>query len=127
MAKINFRDSLGSIRKIVEYDEVAGQLKLTDNVSGGFQYIEAYPQGYDYIIYKEGDEILAKNGKTGKIEFKGTDIAPILNNILSEYGKNGVSIVIKGGHYIIGEPIVLDNVFGTQIRELPLSTTRRNE
>ena len=33
MGKINFRDSLGGLRKYIEYDEDVGQLKVVDSVT----------------------------------------------------------------------------------------------
>ncbi|RLF64172.1 MAG: hypothetical protein DRN30_05710, partial [Thermoplasmata archaeon] len=39
-------------------------------------------EAYDYIIFKDGDYVLAKNGRTGKIEFKDMDAVAVINNVL---------------------------------------------
>jgi len=59
---------------------------------------------YDYIIYKEdnSDYVLAKNGRAGKIEFKGENIGEVLESAvqaLREYG--GGSIYIAKGEYTV--------------------------
>lgn len=38
---------------------------------------------FDYIIFKDGDVVKAKNGRTGKIEFKGTDVIAVWNDVQS--------------------------------------------
>jgi len=43
-------------------------------------------EAYKYIIYGEGDYVLAKNGRTGKIEFEGeagVDDTEVLRNVIS--------------------------------------------
>lgn len=51
-----------------------------------------------YIIYKNGRMIYARNGKDGTIDFKGTDIAAVMNSIMSTTN-NGEKIFIKEGDY----------------------------
>jgi hypothetical protein len=54
-----------------------------------------------YIIFKDGDRILAKNGDTERIEFTDTDISNLLQNVINtlnaKYG--GGRIFIKRGTY----------------------------
>lgn len=50
-------------------------------------------QAYDYIIFKDGDYVLAKNGRTGKIEFKGINAASVINNTINNL-PNGGKIVL---------------------------------
>ena len=52
----------------------------------------------DYVIYQEDGVVYAKNGKTGEVEFKGTDTADIMNSIITA-NPNGVYIHIKAGTY----------------------------
>ena len=66
----------------------------------------------DYIIYGEdtngdgiADIIYAKNGKTGEVEFKGTDATSVIQNTLN----NGNYIHIKGGEYDIKTPILVQD------------------
>ena len=49
----------------------------------------------DYIIFKDGDLVMAKNGKTGVIEYVGTNVKTILSKILQDETAN--SIYIKDG------------------------------
>ena len=63
------------------------------------------PDGFDYIIFKDGDYVLAKNGRTGKIEFKDVDIATILNTIIST--TSATRIYIAAGKYYAQKPIII--------------------
>lgn len=56
------------------------------------------PDAFDYIIFKDGGIIKAKNGMTGKIEFKGTDTKDILERIMGELTEGGL-IYLKAGNY----------------------------
>jgi len=63
-----------------------------------------------YIIYQENGVIYAKNGKTGAIEFSGTDAATVIQqaiNALSAVG--GGKIFIKAGRYSLIKSINLNN------------------
>ena len=42
------------------------------------------PQGYDYTIYKEGDYVVAKNGKTGEIEFSDSRADDLVQQVVSK-------------------------------------------
>ena len=44
------------------------------------------PDAYDYIIFKDGDVVKAKNGRTGKIEFKDTDDLTVVQSVFDEGG-----------------------------------------
>ncbi|MCD6434020.1 MAG: hypothetical protein J7L14_00205 [Candidatus Diapherotrites archaeon] len=64
------------------------------------------PDACDYIIYREGDYIIAKNGKAGEEEFKDTDWGKIVNSIVSKTGGN-VTIFTKnnGSEYTFSTPV----------------------
>jgi len=59
--------------------------------------------GYDYIIYKEGDYVLAKNGRTGEIEFEGGDLGDIVTGLPDDS-----LIRIKPGKYQFSKTIHLE-------------------
>jgi len=54
-----------------------------------------------YIIFKDGNLIVAKNGKTGKRDYSGTDAASVIQSAVD----HGGLIFIKEGHYLISSPI----------------------
>jgi len=58
--------------------------------------------GFDYIVYQDGDNVVAKNGGTGEIEFEGTDVGEVITNI-----PDNSSIAIKSGYYKYSTPITL--------------------
>jgi len=67
------------------------------------------PDAFDYIIFKKGDVVKAKNGRTGRIELKGAEIGSIVNSIFDSIGKyEGINILIKRGIYPISEPITIN-------------------
>ena len=57
-----------------------------------------------YIIFKDGSTVYAKNGATGKIDFRGTDAATIIQNSHDSL-KNGGKIFIKPDTYTIMKTI----------------------
>ena len=68
-----------------------------------------YTGGYNYIIYKEdnSDYVVAKNGRTGEVEFKDTDAASVLLNTISHM-ESGERLYIASGEYDISQTIVID-------------------
>jgi len=67
-----------------------------------------YPeQTADYIIFTDGAYYYAKNGKTGKIDFSGTDAATVINQAIN----SNTTIVIKQGTYYIKTPIQITNKY----------------
>jgi len=64
------------------------------------------PGAFDYIIFKDGDYVLAKNGRMGRIEFKDTDAATVIQSAIDALS-NGGKIFIKAGTYIIRSPITV--------------------
>ncbi len=64
------------------------------------------PDTVDYIIFKDGNVIKAKNGKTGKIEFKGTDAAEVIQQVI----KTNVSIKLIGT-FDFTKPVVISESY----------------
>jgi len=57
---------------------------------------------YDYIIYREGDYVLAKNGKSGRVEFEDTQLHNVLNLIAQQVDPNvGAVIAFKRDKYTL--------------------------
>jgi len=63
-------------------------------------------EAYDYTIFKDGNVVKAKNGRSGKIEFEDTDWGKIINSIVSKTGGN-VTIFTKnnGSEYTFSTPV----------------------
>jgi len=55
---------------------------------------------FDYIIFKDGNVVKVKNGRTGKIDFKDTDATVVIHNAIDAL-VNGGRILIKAGEYNI--------------------------
>jgi len=61
-----------------------------------------------YIIFKDGDLIKAKNGKTGQVEFSGSDAATVIQQVIDAvYDAGGGRVFIKAGTYSINSTITL--------------------
>ena len=69
------------------------------------------PDGFDYTIFKDGDIVKAKNGRTGVIEFKDTDEASVIQNAINAL-VNGGKIVLDAGTWEINKKI---KVYGKNI------------
>ena len=61
------------------------------------------PDTADYIIFKKGDVVKAKNGRSGKIEFKDTDAASVIFNAIDDLQQGKIAIL--GGEYLINTTI----------------------
>lgn len=66
-----------------------------------------------YIIWKDGDLVLARNGLTGVIEFSGTDAAVVMQNVIDN-APDGSKIFVKSS-------LVLKSVYITKPLELEFS------
>lgn len=64
------------------------------------------PDTVDYIIFKDGNVIKAKNGNSGVIEFSGNEISDVITDILNTT-KGNVKIFIKPGSYKVTKSIVI--------------------
>jgi len=60
---------------IILYNERGETLEMTKNY-------QIPPDVADYIIFREGDYVLAKNGRTGKIEFKDDSIQDLVDTLM---------------------------------------------
>ena len=69
--------------------------------------VEVPANGYDYIIYTDGTNVYAKNGKTGEVEFSFAEDYGTLGGVyevLKRIVKSNVSIKFIGGEYKIKQP-----------------------
>jgi hypothetical protein len=71
----------------------------------------SFEEDYDYIIYKEAEKIVVKNGATGCIDFVESDFQKALNNIL----KDNVRVFLKNDSYDITSDIFLENLENVKI------------
>ena len=70
--------------------------------------VEQPPATASYIIFKKGNKTYAKNGTYGHIEFEGTDISKVINDVMDAL-ENGGRILIKAGIYYTSTAINLAN------------------
>jgi len=61
-----------------------------------------------YIIFTDGTNYYARNGFTGKIDYKGNDAASIIQQAINTL-TNGGKIVIMDGDFRITSPLILKN------------------
>jgi len=54
-----------------------------------------------YIIFKDGNTIKARNGKTGQIQYSGTNAAAVIQNVFNTIKDNGGLVFFKAGVYDI--------------------------
>ena len=77
-------------------------------------------QPASYIIYKDGlGYVYAKNGETGKIDFRGTDAATVIQNAIDSL--SGGKIFIKKGTYEVSSAINIKSnlqIVGEAVPEL---------
>ena len=60
-------------------------------------------QGYSYIIWTDGTNYYAKNGKTGQIDFSGTDASTVIQNAINNLTPNRTwkeVVKLKGVFYV---------------------------
>ena len=60
-----------------------------------------------YIVYEEGGTYYAKNGRTGQIEFSGTDASEVIQRAIDALGDRGGRVFLKSGGYVLTKPIVM--------------------
>jgi len=80
------------------------------------------PDAASYIIFKDGGLIKAKNGRTGQIEFSGSDAATVIQSAIDAlkkpygdiYRMDG-KIFIKAGAYGLTKPLNLTNTWFAHI------------
>jgi len=71
------------------------------------------PDALDYIIFKKGDRVKAKNCDTERYEFKGeagVDDAEVVNNVISALSPIGGIVYIKPGIYTVENIKLKSNV-----------------
>jgi len=65
------------------------------------------PDTASYIIFKKGDKICAKNGKTGNVEFEDPDAADLIQTVFNALHGQGSHVHICGGEYYISKTITI--------------------
>jgi len=78
------------------------------------QMPEITQQPYSYIIFTDGTNYYAKNGRTGQIDFSGTDAGTVIQNVINAI-RNGGTIYIKAGTYPLKKPLDLTTTTGIKI------------
>lgn len=80
---------------------------LEDGSAGPDVYIEpgSGVETASYIIYKDGDYTCAKNGTTGKIVFRQSNFADVLDDTMTLLTNGGGKIAIKPGSYDVDKTI----------------------
>ncbi len=64
---------------------------------------------YTYIIYKVDSTYYAVNGHTGRIEFRGTVAATVINSVLSAINTlGGGSVILKKGQYDLNATLAVN-------------------
>ena len=58
-----------------------------------------------YVIFKEGVMVLAKNGRTGQIDFAGTDASNVIQSVIDALAGRGGEVLIKPGVYELKSPL----------------------
>jgi hypothetical protein len=58
-----------------------------------------------YIIFTDGTTIKARNGKTGAIDYSGTDASTVIQSAINALGSTGGKIFIKRGSYTLSAPL----------------------
>jgi len=66
------------------------------------------PDAASYIIFKDGDLIKAKNGRTGQVEFSGADAATVIQQAIDAL-PNGGLIFFRKSNYPITSKIEINN------------------
>ena len=66
------------------------------------------PDTADFIIFKKGDEVYAKDGSTGEIVYQNADIGKVINHILEENKNKALSIKIQPEKYDLYTTINVD-------------------
>ena len=69
------------------------------------QMPEITQQPYSYVIWTDGTNYYAKNGKTGQIDFSGTDASTVIQNAIDQLIGTGGRILLKSGVYNITSTI----------------------
>lgn len=94
----------------IEYKNFDGTLFRFSSLGDRYEFDISEPHNTaDYIIFKDKDgTVYAKNGKTGKIEFKGTDASDVIQNAIDNlYSQGGGTISFLAGTYEINDSITL--------------------
>jgi hypothetical protein len=72
-------------------------------------------QPYSYIIFTDGTNYYAKNGKTGQIDFSGTDAGTVIQSAINALSGKGGTIFLKAGIYVLTQQLDLSNSPGIKL------------
>jgi len=64
------------------------------------------PDATDYVIFRYGDKIKAKNGRTGEVEFKDSDFYTVFQNVINT-AQAGSTVFIAPGYYELSNTITI--------------------
>ena len=78
------------------WDTVHGEVELRSDHLYDLMGLQVSPS---YIIYRDGDLVKAKNGKTGVIEFSGSDAAEVIQSAIDALPERGGKIFLRAGDY----------------------------
>jgi len=59
-----------------------------------------------FIVYKEAEYCLARDGKTGEVKFKDTDARTVIQSTVNALPDGGL-ILIRAGRYVLTDSILL--------------------
>lgn len=62
---------------------------------------------YDYVVYQDGVNTVAKNGKTGAVEFNSTDAADVINQAFVK--SDSIFVKSSSNDYLLGADVRFDN------------------
>jgi len=74
------------------------------------------PDAFDYIIFRDGNVVKTKNGRTGKIEFKNTRADNLVQQLVSKLEEErfsshrGATIAFDYGLYTFKKPVVVKKI-----------------
>ena len=92
-------------------------VSITDmNVSGNITGLVAN-ESYSYLIWTDGTNYYAKNGSSGKVDYRGTNASLVIQNAydaLPDYTdairEGGGSIIFKSGNFYLPVPIAIKSL-----------------
>lgn len=94
-----------------------GYIRVMDKVGrtlGVTQDWQIIPDGYNFIIFQDGNLIRVKNGRTGKIEYSSGKLEEAFNYVAGKI-KNYSRVAIIGEEMYITSPLILQDKIGVTI------------
>lgn len=88
------------------YIRVMDKLGRTLEVTQDWQIT---PDTADYIIFKDGNVIKAKNGRTGEEEFEGGSVSTVMSEVISRLASGGKIYIVKDTYDLKGGAIIISD------------------